>query len=155
VRILALLMIALLLISPAIGPACVDLPPVDEVGTTSTTDQYEPNGDLDTATPLVPGTALQSSIGSRVDYDVFRCDAPESSGLARFRVEVESERSENLEVEVGASIPGAFEGITWPGWKAKEDGDSIMVQGELTVGTVLVFISGTESVDYFIQIVWE
>jgi hypothetical protein len=155
VRILALLVIALLLISPAIGPACVDLSSVDGAGTSSTTDQYEPNGDLDTATPLVVGTALQSSIGSRDDYDVFRCDAPESSGPTRFRVEVESSRSEHLEVEVGASIPGAFEGISWPGWEAERDGDSIVVRGELTAGTVLVFISGTESIDYSIQIVWE
>ena len=154
-RILALPLSALVLLSAAMGPACVDLTSTDGAGTTTTIDQYEPNGDLDTATLLVPGTALQSSIGSRGDHDVFRCDAPGSAELARFRVEVESDRSEDLEVEVGASIPGAFEGISWPGWVAREDGDSITVQGELTEGTVLVFISGTGTLDYSIQIVWE
>ncbi len=127
-------------------------------GCASAADQYEPNDDLQAATPLVAGTTLQASIdrgGPSGDSDVFQCDVSEPDGLARFRVEVESERSEDLEVEVGASIPEAFEAISWPGWEAQRDGDVIVVRGELKAGTVLIFISGTRSVDYSIRVVWE
>jgi len=120
-----------------------------------TIDKYEPNDDLETATPLVLGTTLRASIGSGGDYDVFQCDMGQSASSAPFRIEVRSDRSEDLKMEVGISLPDVWEGITWPGWKVRTDGDLILLQGEATKGTLLVFISGTQSVDYSIRVVRE
>jgi hypothetical protein len=158
VSIVRLLVIALVMIFPAVGLACEDFPPVNGSVTTSMTDPYEPNDSLETATPLVPGTALGAYIargGSPGDLDLFRCDVPESAQPTPFRVEVASTHPEYLEVQAAASIPDAFEAISWPGWKANREGDSIVVHGELRAGTVLVFISGTQKVDYSVRIVWE
>jgi hypothetical protein len=128
------------------------------LGDGSGTDQYEPNDELQLATPLEPGTAVRASIsrgGSAGDRDVFQCDASKSGGLTKFRVVLESDGAENLKVEVAASIPGAFEGITWPGWQPRRSGNSITVPGELKTGTVLIFVSGSQPADYSVRVVWE
>lgn len=125
------------------------------LGCGSTVDKYEPNGDMQTATPLVLGTALQSSIGSASDGDIFQCDMSQSAESAPFRVEVKSDRSEDLEMEVGISLPDAWEGISWPGWHVRADGDLLSLLGEATKGTLLIFISGAQGVDYSIQVVRE
>jgi hypothetical protein len=125
------------------------------LGCRSAVDQYEPNDDLETATPLVLGTTLQASIGSARDYDIFQCDMSGPSGSAPFRVEVESHRSGDLEIEVGISLPDVWEGITWPGWKTRTDGDVISLRGEATTGTLLIFISGARGVDYSVRVMRE
>jgi hypothetical protein len=124
-------------------------------GCGSGADEYEPNGDLETATPLVLGTTLRASIGSAGDNDVFQCDMSDSAGSAPFRVEVKSTRPEDLEMQVGISLPDVWEGITWPGWNVRTDGDLIFLEGEATKGTLLVFVSGTRGVDYSIRVVRE
>lgn len=127
-------------------------------GCGSRVDVHEPNDDLQTATPLAPGTVLEASIskgGSGGDHDVYQCDMSGSDGSAAFRVEVVSSRSENLEVQVGISLPNAWEGITWPGWQAERTGDVIVVRGQATTGTLLIFVSGTGTADYSVQVVRE
>ena len=124
-------------------------------GCGSVVDEYEPNGDLQTATPLVPGTALRASIGSADDNDVFRCEMSDSAGSAPFRVEVKSNRSGDLEIEVGISLPDVWEGISWPGWKVTPDGDLLSLRGEATKGTLLIFISGVRGVGYSVQVIRE
>jgi hypothetical protein len=125
------------------------------LGCGSEVDMYEPNDDLGTATPLVLGTALRASIGSAADNDIFQCDMSDSTGSAPFLVEVRSDRSEDLEVEVGISLPDAWEGISWPGWNVKTDSGVISLQGEATKGTLLIFISGARGVDYSVQVMRE
>jgi hypothetical protein len=124
-------------------------------GCASEVDEYEPNGDLETATPLVLGTALRASIGSATDNDVFQCDMSDSAGSAPFLMEVKSDRSEDLEVEVGISLPDAWEGISWPGWDVKTEHGLISLRGEATKGTLLIFISGARGVDYSIRVIRE
>lgn len=156
--IVAAIVIALLMLSPGIGLACAGPWPLGDAGCASTADQYEPNDELQAATPLPPGTPLSASIGrggSHRDSDIFECDAPGSGGSGRFRVVVESDRAPDLEVQVGASIPGVFEAITWPGWEPATAGNVITVQGELRKGTVLIFITGSRRADYVVRIVWE
>ena len=125
------------------------------LGCGPTVDQYEPNDGPEAATPLVLGTTLRSSIGSMGDSDVYQCDMSDSAGSAPFRVEVRSERSEDLEMEVGISLPDVWEAITWPGWKVTTDGDLILLRGEATGGTLLIFISGTGGVDYSVRVTRE
>jgi len=125
------------------------------LGCGPTVDQYEPNDGPETATPLVLGTALRSSIGSVGDWDVFKCDMSQSAESAAFRVEVKSDHPEELEMEVGISLPDVWEGITWPGWKVTTDDDLISLRGEATGGTLLIFISGTQGVDYSVRVVRE
>ena len=152
------IVIALLMLSPGIGLSCSGPWPLGDAGCTSAADRYEPNDELQAATPLPPGTPLSASIdrgGSRGDFDIYKCSAPGSGGSGSFRVEVESDRAQDLEVQVGASIPGVFEAITWPGWKPVTAGSMITVRGELLKGTVLVFITGSRRADYVVRIVWE
>jgi hypothetical protein len=118
-------------------------------------DKYEPNGDMETATPLVLGTALRASIGSAVDNDIFQCDMSGSNGSVPFLVEVKSDRSEDLEMEVGISLPDVWEGITWPGWDVKTDSGVISLRGEATKGTLLIIISGARGIDYSVQVTRE
>ena len=125
------------------------------LGCGPTVDQYEPNDGPETATPLVLGTALRSSIGSVGDWDVFKCDMSQSAESAAFRVEVKSDHPEELEMEVGISLPDVWEAITWPGWKVTTDDDLISLRGEATGGTLLIFISGTQGVDYSVRVVRE
>ena len=56
---------------------------------------------------------------------------------------------------MGASIPGAWEGITWPGWEPTVSGDHLTVSGELPEGTVLVFVRGVAGTRYTVAIAWE
>ena len=125
------------------------------LGCGPTVDQYEPNDGPEAATPLVLGTALRSSIGSAGDNDVYQCDMSDSAGSAPFRVELRSDHPEELEMEVGISLPDVWEGITWPGWKVTTDDDLISLRGEATGGTLLIFISGTQGVDYSVRVVRE
>jgi hypothetical protein len=118
-------------------------------------DKYEPNGDLETATQLVLGTTLPASIGSAIDNDIFQCDMADTTGSAPFLVEVNSDRSEDLEVQVGISLPDAWEGITWPGWNVKTEGNLISLRGEATKGTLLIFISGARGVEYSVRVIRE
>jgi len=158
VPVVAAIVIALLMLSPGIGLSCAGPWSLGDAGCGPTADQYEPNDELQSATPLPPGTWLSASIGrggSRGDFDIFKCDAPSSDGSGSFRVEVESDRAQDLEVQVGASIPGVFEAITWPGWKAVTVGNVITIRGELLKGTVLVFLTGDRRADYAVRIVWE
>jgi hypothetical protein len=57
-------------------------------------------------------------------------------------------------MQVGASIPGVWEGITWPGWKAVTKGDRLEVAGTLLKGTVLMFLKGASGTTYSIDITW-
>ena len=94
---------------------------------------------------LAPGAALQAVIdrgGQSGDYDVFRCDMPIEGGTGGFRVEVRSFQPDNLEVEVGISLPESWEGISWPGWNPRRAGNTIVVEGQADHGTLLVFVSG-------------
>jgi hypothetical protein len=157
-RVFFLLLIGLLVTLPATCLACADPGDADDSTTVSLVGEIEPNDSPENATPLTPGTVVQASIsrgGPRGDSDVFQCAVPESAEPTRFRIEVVSERAETLEVQVGASIPTAFEAISWPGWTAVRNGESIAVQGELKSGTVLIFVYGTQKADYSIQIAWE
>ena len=80
---------------------------------------------------------------------------PESADLVPFRVEVESDSPKDLELEVGISLPDAFEAISWPGWVAATEGDLVFLRGKAKTGTLLIFISGTRTIDYSIQVVPE
>jgi len=118
------------------------------------TDTNEPNDDLNVATKLAPGTPTDGVIGSD-DFDVFRCDAPKGEALHRFLVTVRTEDPQDIELQVGASIPGVWEGITWPGWQAITKGDRIELAGSLQKGTVLMFLKGVRGTAYSIDITWE
>ena len=61
----------------------------------------------------------------------------------------------DIEMQVGASIPGVWEGITWPGWEVVTKDDRLEVTGTLRKGTVLMFLKGTEGTTYAIDIAWE
>jgi hypothetical protein len=67
---------------------------------------------------------------------------------------VQTESPADVELQVGASIPGVWEAITWPGWEAVASADRIEVAGELRKGTVLIFLKGKESTVYSIDIAW-
>lgn len=116
-------------------------------------DKNEPNDDLNTAHVLAPGVPAQGVIG-RDDSDVFRCDAPEGDVTHSFIVTVQTATPQDIELQVGASIPSAWEGITWPGWKADTSGDRLEVAGTLRKGTVLMFLKGTSGTTYTIDITW-
>jgi len=118
------------------------------------TDDNEPNDDPNAATALDAGAPLQGVIGPD-DSDVFQCDAPEGDVTHAFTVIVRTEAPEDIELQVGASIPGVWEGITWPGWKAVTSGDRIEVAGELRKGTVLMFLKGSAGTVYSIDIAWK
>jgi hypothetical protein len=118
------------------------------------TDKNEPNDDLNTAYVLAPGVPVDGVIGPD-DSDVFQCDTPEGDGMQSFIVTVQTETPQDIELQVGASIPGSWEGITWPGWKAVTRGDRIEVTGTLKKGTVLMFVQGTSGTTYTIDITWK
>jgi hypothetical protein len=107
----------------------------------------------------VPGEAVDGSIGDGGDADVFACEAPAgAAGEAEprpFKVTVLTGASEDLEVEVGASIPGAMEGISWPGWDPVSGDGRITVAGGLGEGTVLVVLTGDPGTAYSVGIDWE
>jgi hypothetical protein len=122
------------------------------LGCGSEVDQNEPNDNLETATPLIIGSALRGSISSAGDSDIFQCDMSVPIESAPFRVEIRSDRSEDLGVEVGISLPDAWEGITWPGWKLITEGDLIFMEAKAAKGTLLIFVSGASGVDYSVLV---
>ncbi len=117
------------------------------------TDKHEPNNDLNHATVLAPGASTDGIIGPK-DSDVFRCDAPAGDVVHAFVVTVRTDAPEDIQIQVGASIPGVWEGITWPGWKAETKGDRVEVAGTLVKGTVLMFLTGVSGTTYSIDITW-
>ena len=123
-------------------------------GCATAIDTNEPNDDLNTAHVLAPGAPADGVIGPG-DSDVFRCDAPASGASHPFTVTVRTDALQNIELQVGASIPGVWEGITWPGWEAVVKGDRLEVTGELRKGTVLMFLKGAAGTVYSIDITWK
>jgi len=120
----------------------------------SATDDNEPNDDLNSAHVLAPGEPADGVIGPG-DSDVFSCDAPEGDVEHSFVVTVRTDAPRDIEMQVGASIPGVWEGITWPGWEVVTKDDRLEVAGTLRKGTVLMFLKGTEGTTYAIDIAWE
>ena len=123
-------------------------------GGTAATDVNEPNDEVNAATSLVAGLPLEGSLTAG-DSDVFGSEAPAGPGAHRFVVTVACDDPAGVEVSVGASIPGVWEGITWPGWKPVAGDERITVAGDLGKGTVLVFIRGTAGARYTVGITWE
>lgn len=117
-------------------------------------DKNEPNDELNAATQLAAGATLEGVIGAD-DSDVFACEAPDVGATSAFTVTVRTETPQGIQLQVGASIPGAWEGITWPGWKAVTLEDRIEVVGELREGTVLMFLKGAAGTEYSIDITWK
>jgi hypothetical protein len=132
----AVLVMVLLALAGGSVFACVGSPFGGGLSCSTAADTHEPNDELQQATPLVPGEAAQAG------------------GGPSFRIEIESDRAKDLEVQVGASIPGAWEGISWPGWKPKRSGDLIVVEGVLKEGTVLIFVTAGRRADYTVRIEW-
>jgi hypothetical protein len=118
------------------------------------TDANEPNDEPNSATILVPGTPVDGVIGTD-DSDVFRCDAPKDEAPHAFVVTVQTDAPEDVELQAGASIPGVWEGITWPGWNAVARSDRVELAGKLRKGTVLMFLRGASGTKYSIEIAWE
>lgn len=123
-------------------------------GSTAATDANEPNDQLEAATVLSAGSPLRGVLTAG-DSDIFSSEAPAGSGVHPFAVTVTCDDPANVEVDVGASIPGVWEGITWPGWEPIVVGGRVEVRGELREGTVLVFLSGTEGTAYSITVDWD
>ena len=142
-RIAAAALLALALVAVALG-GC---------GTTAT-DKNEPNDELNAATELAAGAPLQGVIGPD-DSDVFQCDAPAGDAARSFTVTVKTEDPQDIELQVGASIPGAWEGISWPGWEVVTKDDRLEVTGTLRKGTVLMFLKGTSGTAYSMDIAWK
>jgi hypothetical protein len=117
-------------------------------------DANEPNDELNAATELVPGAPADGVLGAD-DSDVFRCAVPDDAAARPFLVTVRSDSPGDIEFEVGASIPGVWEAITWPGWDAVVKDDRVEVAGSLRKGTVLMFLKGEPGTAYSIAIAWE
>lgn len=127
----------------------------------SATDANEPNDEPGTATVLTPGTPLDGVLGSD-DADVFRCDAPGGDDGAGqdgeprpFVVTVTTDSPGDIELQVGASIPDSWEGITWPGWDTVVKDDRLEVSAALADGTVIMVLMGDSGSEYSIEIVWD
>ena len=120
----------------------------------SVTDANEPNDDPASATELASGTAVAGVTGSG-DSDVFSSTAPTGDGEHPFVIRVTAASPHDLDVQVGASIPGVWEGISWPGWEAVTAAEGLVVRGQLRQGTVLVFVKGTQGTEYAVEIRWE
>jgi hypothetical protein len=118
------------------------------------TDANEPNDDPNAATELVPGTPVEGVLTAD-DSDVFRCDATGGRSAHPFVVTVLSDAPQDIRLQVGASVPGAWEGITWPGWEAVVGEDRLEVAGELRKGTVLMFLKGADGTSCSIDIAWD
>jgi hypothetical protein len=139
---LAVALLAIVLVPLALG-AC---------GATAV-DKNEPNDDLNSATMLAPGAPAKGVIGPH-DSDVFRSDAPRGDVIHSFIVTVRTDTPQDIELQAGASIPGVWEGITWPGWKPVVKSDRVEVAGTLRKGTVLMFLKGASGTTYAIDITW-
>lgn len=142
-RIVTLAMLAVILVPFALG-GCGD----------SATDDNEPNDDPNSAHVLVPGEPADGVIGPG-DSDVFSSDAPEAGAEHSFLVTVRADPLRDIELQVGASIPGVWEGVTWPGWEVVTKDDRLEVAGTLRQGTVLMFLKGAEGTEYAIDIAWK
>jgi hypothetical protein len=121
-------------------------------------DLNEPNDEMETATVLIADTQLDASIsrgGPGGDVDVFSSEVPRPGEGGSFRVEIGSDKAEDLSVEVGVSIPEGWEAIGWPGWEPRTSGSLITLDGEVQAGTVLIFVTGERPADYSIRIVWD
>ena len=118
------------------------------------TDANEPNDEVNAAHVLAPDVPVEGVIGAD-DSDIFQCDAPAGAASPSFTVTVKTEDPQDIELQVGASIPDAWEGITWPGWKADAKGDRVEAAGKLGEGTVLMFLRGTSGTVYSISIAWK
>jgi hypothetical protein len=121
---------------------------------TTATDKNEPNDDLNSAHVLVPGEPADGAIGPG-DSDVFRCDAPAGDAQHSFVVTVRTDAPRDIEMQVGASIPGVWEGITWPGYAIVAKDDRLEATGMLRKGTVLTFLKGASGTAYTIDITWK
>ncbi len=117
-------------------------------------DDNEPNDEPGEATVLAPGTPIEGAIGAD-DADVFRCDAPGGRTPNPFVVTVLTDAPRSIDLQVGASTPGAWEGITWPGWDAVAGEDRVEVAAGLRKGTVLMVLTGEKGTGYSIEIVWK
>jgi hypothetical protein len=117
------------------------------------TDANEPNDELNAATALAPDVPLTGVIGQD-DSDVFAAEAPKGDREHPFVVTVQTERPQDLELQVGASIPGVWEGITWPAWQAIKRDGRLELAGRLRKGTVLMFLKGIAGTRYTIAISW-
>ena len=122
--------------------------------TTTATDKNEPNNDVNSAHKLAPGVPAEGIIGPN-DSDVFRCAAPAGGVTHSFVVTVRTKTPQDIQLQVGASIPGVREGITWPGWKIVTKSDRLELAGTLRKGTVLMFLKGTAGTTYSIDITWK
>ena len=129
------------------------LAPLALGGCATVIDTNEPNDDLNSAHVLASGESAEGVIGPD-DSDIFACDAPQGGAVHAFTVTVRTEAPQDIEIQVGASIPGVWEGITWPGWKAVTKGDRVQVAGTLRKGTVLIFLRGASGSVYTIGIAW-
>ncbi len=121
---------------------------------TAQMDANEPNDELNSATVLEPGVEIRGVTAGPKDSDIFRCEIPPSDTPTAFTITVLSAAPQNIDVQVGASIPGVWEGITWPGWKPRTSSDRLEVDGSLKAGTVLVFLKGKAGTAYSIRIAW-
>lgn len=117
-------------------------------------DANEPNDNLPAATILSPDTPTDGAIGED-DTDVFLCDAPQGNGEHAFVVTVRSAAPEDLQLQVGAAIPGIWEGITWPGWQPVVHDDRLELSGSLRAGRVLLFLRGEPGTEYSVDVAWQ
>jgi hypothetical protein len=120
----------------------------------TTTDRNEPNDELGDATALTPGSPVRGTIGNRSDSDVFRAETPPGDTVHEFTVTVLSAASQDIDVHVGARIPGTWEGISWPDWRPHVEGDRVWMNGSLKAGTVYVVLEGRTGASYSIDITW-
>lgn len=150
----------------------------------SATDANEPNDELAAATVLTPGIPVDGVLGSD-DADVFRCDVPgvdtagdnagqdagqdaeqdagqdaeqdagQDAERRPFFVTVTTDSPDDLELEVGASLPDSWEGITWPGWDTVVKDDRLEVSAALADGTVIMVLTGDSGSEYSIEIAWD
>lgn len=122
-------------------------------------DANEPNDEPGAATSLVPGEQAHGAIGGDRDVDVFTCEAPSGEAAETephpFRISVLTDAPDDLDVEVGASVPGAMEGISWPGWDGVSEDGRVTVDGGLGAGTVVVVLTGESGTAYSVDIDWE
>jgi hypothetical protein len=143
------------LVALLVAAAFVSVVAVTACGGTAP-DANEPNDELGAATSLTAGTAVDGALGDEDDADLFACEAPVGEAEPRpFRVTVRTDSVDDLKVDVGASIPGAMEGISWPGWDAVAGDGRITVEGALAEGTVLIVLTGEPGTAYSVGIDWE
>ena len=122
-------------------------------GGTAAVDTNEPNDGLTTATPLVAGTPLSGALPAG-DLDMFTSEVPAGAGDHPFVVTLTCDDPASVEMDVGASLPGVGEGITWPGWTPVVTGDGLEVAAGLRKGTVIVVLRSGSDVAYTLAIDW-